>query len=83
MAYPKMKACPYCDRDDALEVFTYENGSRHVECVRCDYLGPACTSIRHAIRHHNIERDERAATHRAAQAANGSPAGRAALEERE
>ncbi len=71
MAYPKIKPCPYCERDDALNVFTYENGGRHVECVRCDYLGPACTSILWAIRHHNKERDDRAASHRAAHASNG------------
>lgn len=66
MAYPKMKPCPYCDETTNLDVFTYENGARHVECVKCDYLGPACTSIRWAIAHHNNERDQRAEKHRAA-----------------
>lgn len=60
MAYPKMKPCPCCDKTDGLAVYTYENGSRHVECTICDYLGPACTSIPWAIKHHNLERDERA-----------------------
>lgn len=60
MAYPKMKPCPNCNGTDGLDVFTYDNGCRHVECVECDYLGPGCTSILWAIRHHNAERDERA-----------------------
>ncbi len=55
MAYPKMKPCPECKDTVGLSVFTYDNGWRHVECVKCDYLGPGCGSILSAIRHHNKE----------------------------
>jgi Zn ribbon nucleic-acid-binding protein len=58
MAYPKMKPCPFCESTEHLDVYTYERGGRHVECsTSCGYLGPACTSIRWAIKHHNAERD--------------------------
>lgn len=53
MAYPKMKPCPKCRKDDRLAVYTYDSGGRHVECLRCDYLGPCEGSIRQAIRSHN------------------------------
>lgn len=67
MSYPKMKPCPKCNSDYHLAVYTYDNGSRHVECtMECGYLGPACTSIRWAIKYHNSERDERAAKYLAA-----------------
>lgn len=61
MAYPKMKPCPNCKDTDNLNVFTYDNGWRHVECVKCDYLGPGCGSITAAIRNYNAEQDQRAA----------------------
>lgn len=54
MAYPKMKPCPNCKDTDNLHVFNYD-GWRHVECVKCNYLGPGCSSIAHAIRHFNAE----------------------------
>jgi Zn ribbon nucleic-acid-binding protein len=67
MAYPKMKPCPYCEKTDTLDVYTYDSGSRRVECLpACGYMGPVCISIRWAIRHHNSERDERASARRAA-----------------
>lgn len=65
MARPKMKPCPYCHSVEHLAVYTYEKGTRHVECDKCHYLGPACTNIAWAIRHHNAERDERAAKYAA------------------
>lgn len=67
MAYPKMKPCPLCGSDQHLDVYTYDNGARHVECsTSCGYLGPACTSILWAIRHHNERRDQVAEGHAAA-----------------
>ena len=57
MTYPKLKPCPECRNADNLNVFTYENGWRHVECVKCNYLGPGCSSIGAAIRHYNKEQD--------------------------
>jgi Zn ribbon nucleic-acid-binding protein len=57
MAYPKMKPCPECNDTTNLNVFTYDNGCRHVECVKCNYLGPGCTSIHWAIRHRNSDQD--------------------------
>lgn len=62
MTHPKIKPCPWCGSAEHLAVYTYDNGARHVECSPlCGYLGPACISILLAIRHHNAERDERAA----------------------
>lgn len=61
MAYPKMKPCPECKDTENLNVFTYENGWRHVECVKCNYLGPGCSSIGAAIRHFNEEQEATAA----------------------
>lgn len=60
MAYPKMRPCPNCKDTDNLNVFNYD-GWRHVECVKCNYLGPGCSSFAHAIRHYNAEQDKRAA----------------------
>lgn len=54
MAYPKMKPCPNCKDTDNLNVFNYD-GWRHVECTKCNYLGPGCTSFLWAIKHHNID----------------------------
>lgn len=61
MTYPKLKPCPDCKTTDDLEIYTYESGSRRVECDRCFYLGPAGTSILWAIRLHNQRQSE--ATH--------------------
>lgn len=63
MTAPKMKPCPICDQTDRLAVYTYDNGGRHVECTRCNYLGPACTSIVWAIKDHNAEREARVETY--------------------
>lgn len=60
MSYPKMRPCPNCKDSDNLNVFNYD-GWRHVECVKCNYLGPGCGSIADAIRHHNNDQDARAA----------------------
>ncbi len=48
----KFKPCPRCDNADNLAVFDYD-GNKHVECVKCDYLGPCSGSVRWAIRLHN------------------------------
>lgn len=60
MTYPKIKPCPICDQTDQMDVYTYENGWKHVECDRCFYLGPGEGRIRDAIRSHNAHRDEKA-----------------------
>ena len=52
MTYPKMKPCPRCGDD--VVVYTYESGWRHVECLKCNYLGPGEGSIAAAIKAHNI-----------------------------
>ncbi len=57
MTTPKMKPCPTCKDTDNLNVFTYDSGWRHVECVKCNYLGPGCGTIASAIRRHNSDQD--------------------------
>ncbi|MCB1419776.1 MAG: YheV family putative metal-binding protein [Notoacmeibacter sp.] len=59
MAYPRMKTCPTCNSDDRLGVYTYESGWRHVECTKCNYMGPGEGSIRQAIKSHNEKWEER------------------------
>lgn len=53
MSYPKMKPCPQCSSSEELEVYRYDNGTRHVECLKCNYLGPGEGSIAAAIKSHN------------------------------
>lgn len=57
MTNPKMKPCPQCGSADSLAVFSYDNGTRHVECDnrKCLYLGPGAGSIRAAIKAHNAK----------------------------
>jgi uncharacterized metal-binding protein (TIGR02443 family) len=55
---PKMKPCPKCKNDDNLAVYTYDNGWRHVECIKCNYLGPGEGSVRAAIKSHNVREIE-------------------------
>ena len=49
----KIAPCPTCKSDEYIAVYTYENGWRHVECTKCNYLGPGEGSIRQAINSHN------------------------------
>lgn len=49
----RMKPCPKCNSDEHLAVYTYESGCKHVECTKCNYLGPGEGSIRFAIKSHN------------------------------
>jgi len=49
----KMAPCPNCKSDENLSVYTYESGWRHVECVRCNYLGRGEGTREGAIRSHN------------------------------
>lgn len=58
---PKMKPCPNCNDNDNLGVWDYD-GNKHVECVKCDYLGPCSGSTRWAIKLYNAERDEQQAS---------------------
>lgn len=53
MTPPKSKPCPTCHTDEHLSVYRYDNGTRHVECDRCWYMGPGEGSIRAAIKAHN------------------------------
>lgn len=50
---PKMHPCPTCDSTDNLAIYTYGNGWRYVECVKCNYMGPGEGSKRLAIAGHN------------------------------
>jgi uncharacterized metal-binding protein (TIGR02443 family) len=50
-----MNPCPKCGVDDDLTVYTYDNGWRHVECLKCNYLGPGEGSIKAAIKSHNAK----------------------------
>jgi len=72
MTYPKIKPCPICDPVDQMDVYSYENGWKHVECDRCFYLGPGEGRILQAIRSHNSRRDEEAAAY-ATRAALSAP----------
>lgn len=49
MSLPKIQPCPDCLDGGDPELFTYENGWRHVECLDCDRLGPGEGSQRAAI----------------------------------
>lgn len=48
-----MKNCPNCNSTSDLAVYTYENGWRHVECTKCNYLGPGEGSVHAAVKSHN------------------------------
>lgn len=50
---PKISRCPNCQSDEQMAVYTYDSGWKHVECTKCNYLGPGETSIRQAIKSHN------------------------------
>lgn len=49
---PKIRPCPQCG-NEAVSVYGYDNGTKHVECDCCHYLGPGEGSIRQAIKSHN------------------------------
>ena len=61
MTIPKMKPCAKCQTDAGLAVFKYDHGGQHVECVRCNYLGPCAGSVLWAVRLHNKRAVEDAA----------------------
>lgn len=46
-------ACPNCKTDEHIAVYEYGAGNHHVECVKCNYLGPGQNSKRAAIKSHN------------------------------
>ncbi len=50
---PKMKPCAKCETVDHLAVYSYDHGGKHVECTKCNYLGPCSGSVRGAIKLHN------------------------------
>lgn len=53
MTVPKLKPCPKCETADHLAIYTYESGTRRVECDGCWAAGPCCTSKVWAARHWN------------------------------
>lgn len=55
MANPKVKACVTCESDEHMEAFCYDPHVWHVECLKCNYLGPASGRLRDAIRLHNAK----------------------------
>ncbi|MBA8846215.1 Zn ribbon nucleic-acid-binding protein [Ochrobactrum sp. RH1CCR137] len=52
MRLPKIKPCPKCGNAD-LNIYTYDNGWRHVECDECFYLGPGEGNKVQAVKSHN------------------------------
>jgi len=48
----RLAPCPRCG-SNAVAVYHYGSGTRHVECDACLYLGPGAGSIRAAIKLHN------------------------------
>lgn len=63
---PKMLPCPRCGLTEHLDVITWEDVTRNVQCTNgfnstptppavgfCGYRGPAATSIRYAIQLYN------------------------------
>jgi uncharacterized metal-binding protein (TIGR02443 family) len=65
----KYKPCPVCLNDDNLSVFDYD-GTKHVECIKCNYLGPASGSVRWAIKLHNEDFEKNKAAYAAREQAN-------------
>jgi Zn ribbon nucleic-acid-binding protein len=61
MTAPKMKSCPDCG-NTALACWGYEWGWKHVECDKCNYIGPGEGSVTKAIRAHNAAIAMEAAT---------------------
>lgn len=59
MTNPKMKPCPRCKAP--VDCWSYESGSRRVECNGCDYIGPIDTSVSRAIKRYNAEAEAEAA----------------------
>jgi Zn ribbon nucleic-acid-binding protein len=53
MTNPKIKPCPRCRSDEHIVCYNYDSGWRHVECTKCNYLGPGYGSVRAAIKAHN------------------------------
>lgn len=53
MTAPKLKPCPECRTAEHLAIYTYDHGWKHVECDKCNYMGPGDGSKVHAIKSHN------------------------------
>jgi Zn ribbon nucleic-acid-binding protein len=49
MGYPTISDCPKCKSGAEVAIYEYENGWRHVECTKCNRLGPGEGNIRQAI----------------------------------
>lgn len=58
MTRQKLKPCKNCKTDEHLGIYTYDNGWRHVECEKCNYLGKGEGNIIQAIRSHNRTMNE-------------------------
>jgi hypothetical protein len=54
MRRAKMQPCPTCGNGHHLFVYRHDEGTRRVECDKCGYAGPRCTSIKAAIKHHDL-----------------------------
>ena len=53
MTLQKLKPCPICKTDEHLEIYTYDSGWRHVECLECNLLGPGEGNLVQAVRSWN------------------------------
>ena len=56
---PIIAPCPICKTDENIEVYKYENGWTHVECLKCNYLGPGEGNSGAAIKAHNLRQQEK------------------------
>lgn len=54
MTNQKPQPCPTCQNGDNVTVYKYDSGRCHVECIKCNYLGPSESSVGAAIRSHNV-----------------------------
>lgn len=70
---PKLLPCPTCKSDDGLDIYTYDNGWRHVECGHCWLLGPGEGSMRQAALSYN-ERVKAGTIHGVTSRAQGNQA---------
>ena len=53
MTIQRLKPCPNCETDLNLAIYSYDSGWKHVECTKCNYLGPSEGSKVAAARAHN------------------------------
>jgi Zn ribbon nucleic-acid-binding protein len=56
---PKMKPCPNCGTDCNMAIIAYDSGWTHVECTKCNYLGPGEGTFLAAVISHNENSNSR------------------------